>query len=98
LCRIGLIRLLHTRLMSTKLNRRDFLNTSLRGGLAVAGAGLLSPLGSRAVEPIKRPGEPRLQLSLAAYSFRDTFKQKDPAKRFTLDDFIDYCADHSCVG
>jgi sugar phosphate isomerase/epimerase len=58
----------------------------------------LSPLGARAVEPIKRPGKPRLQLSLAAYSFRDTFKHKDPAKRITLDDFIDYCADHGCVG
>ena len=64
----------------------------------MAGAGLLSPLGSQAVEPLKRSGKPRLQLSLAAYSFRDTFKHKDPAKRITLDDFIDYCADHGCAG
>jgi sugar phosphate isomerase/epimerase len=50
------------------------------------------------VEPIKRTGEPRLQLSLAAYSFRDTFNHKDPAKRITLFDFLDYCADHGCAG
>ena len=51
-----------------------------------------------AIEPIKRPGKPRLQLSLAAYSFRDTFQHKDPAKRITMDDFLDFCADHGCAG
>lgn len=50
------------------------------------------------MEPLKRPGKPRLQLSLAAYSFRDFFKHKDPAKRITLDDFVDFCADHGCDG
>lgn len=51
-----------------------------------------------AVEPIKRRGTPRFPLSLAAYSFRDFFKPKDPAKRITIFDFIDYCADQGLPG
>jgi len=84
--------------MSNNLTRRSFLNTTLRSGLAVAGTALLNPFPIRAVEPIRRSGKPRLALSLAAYSFRETLKHKDPAKRITLDDFIDFCADHSCAG
>jgi sugar phosphate isomerase/epimerase len=84
--------------MKSEITRRDFLKTSVRGGLGLAGAGLLGPLGVLAVEPLKRAGKPRLQLSLAAYSFREFFNHKDPAKRITLDDFVDYCADHGCVG
>ena len=47
---------------------------------------------------MKRAGKPRLQLSLAAYSFRQYFTHKDPAKQITLDDFVDFCADHGCAG
>ena len=51
-----------------------------------------------------RPGEPRLRLSLAAYSFRDFFKdashtRERPApadKQIDLFQFIDYCAEHHC--
>lgn len=39
-----------------------------------------------------------MRLSLAAYSFRDFFNHKEPERRITLDDFIDFCADHGCVG
>jgi len=64
------------------------------GVLAACGAapGLLrrSALG---VEPLKRSGKPRFPLSLAAYSFRDALQGKDPARRITLFDFIDFCAD-----
>ncbi len=57
-------------------------------------------------EAFKRIGQPRLQLSLAAYSFRQYFKdsshpretETDPARRIDLFDFIDYCADHGCAG
>ena len=80
------------------LNRRRFLKATAQTGLSLAGLGLLEMSSARAVEPIKRAGKPRLQLSLAAYSFRDTFNHKDPAKRITLLDFIDYCADHGCAG
>ncbi len=59
-----------------------------------------------AIEPFKRPGTPRLQLSLAAYSFRQFFKDASKAnapepaaeKRIDLFQFIDYCADHGCAG
>lgn len=81
--------------MKTALNRRSFLKTA---SLTAAGLGLLNPPGASAVEPIKRPGRPRLALSLAAYSFRQTFKAANPAKPFTLLDFVDYCADHNLAG
>jgi sugar phosphate isomerase/epimerase len=51
-----------------------------------------------AIEPIKRPGKPRLMLSLAAYSFREFFNAKDPAKKIDLFKFIDYCAEQGCDG
>jgi sugar phosphate isomerase/epimerase len=51
-----------------------------------------------AIPPFERKGGPRLWLSLAAYSFRDTFNHADPAQRITLFDFLDFCADHGCVG
>jgi sugar phosphate isomerase/epimerase len=35
---------------------------------------------------------------LAAYSFRQYFNHADPAKRITIFDFVDYCADHGCQG
>ena len=84
--------------MNNEITRRSFLNTTLQGSLALAGAALLDPLTARAVEPITRTGKPRLQLSLAAYSFRQYFTHKDPAKQITLDDFVDFCADHGCAG
>ena len=86
--------------------RRDFLKTTLHGGCALTGLGLLEMEALIAAEPIKRVGAPRLQLSLAAYSFRDYFKESntkrdtnsDPAKRIDLFQFIDYCAEHGCQG
>ncbi|MSU59608.1 MAG: sugar phosphate isomerase/epimerase [Pedosphaera sp.] len=81
--------------MKAPLNRRNFLKSA---GLSVAGVGLLAAPGARAVEPVNRTGKPRLGLSLAAYSFRVTFKANNPAKPFTLLDFVDYCADHNLAG
>jgi len=92
------VRLLDLPAMKNQMTRRGFLNTSCRSGLALVGAGLLSPLAARAVEPTQRAGKPRLQLSLAAYSFRQFFDQKETAKRINLEDFIDFCADHGCAG
>ena len=59
------------------LSRRSFLGTSA----AVA----LSPLAA-AIDPIKRPDKPKLQLSLAAYSFRQKLDLKKPS--MTLFEFI----------
>jgi sugar phosphate isomerase/epimerase len=83
--------------------RRDFLKASC---LCAAGTGLLWTNPVPAIEPLKRAGNPRLRLSLAAYSFRGYFKDSDrqrdagpiPAKRIDLFQFIDYCADQGCDG
>jgi sugar phosphate isomerase/epimerase len=85
--------------MQSALNRRLFLR---RAALALAAAPLLCP----AIEPFNRQGPPRLRLSLAAYSFRQYFKdgrdkaeaQTDPAKQIDLFQFIDFCAAHNCEG
>jgi sugar phosphate isomerase/epimerase len=84
--------------MNTSFSRRRFLQSSLGTTLALAGGGVLAPLAAPAIEPIKRSGSSRLRLSLAAYSFRQTFNHQDPAKRITLFDFVDFCADHGCDG
>ncbi len=82
--------------------RRDFLKSATVSMAALGLAG--TPVA--AIEPFKRPGTPRLQLSLAAYSFRQFFKDASKAnapepaadKRIDLFQFIDYCADHGCAG
>jgi sugar phosphate isomerase/epimerase len=59
-----------------------------------------------AIEPFRRTGPPRFLLSLAAYSFRDFFRdpnrqQAAPAagsRRIDLFEFIDFCAAHGCDG
>ena len=87
------------------LTRRNFLESTLRTGLALTGLGLLDPPHLGAIEPFKRAGAPRLLLSLAAYSFRDYFEDNnrksegaEPAKRIDLFQFVDYCAEHGCQG
>jgi len=66
---------------------------SRRELFAAAAATSLGLSAGPAIEPITRPGLPRLKLSLAAYSFRqwlDLKKPKDPA--MTLSDLIDFAA------
>jgi sugar phosphate isomerase/epimerase len=77
------------------LPRRQFLRISTASLLA-------APL-ARAIEPFARSGAPRLQLSLAAYSFRESFKDQrnkptNPNGKLDMLSFIDYCADHGCAG
>jgi sugar phosphate isomerase/epimerase len=93
--------------MNNSFRRREFLKTAGQTALALAGLGLLGCSSSLAVEPLKRSGAPRLRLSLAAYSFRQYFnantkkkatKAKDGDRQITMDDFVDYCADHGCDG
>lgn len=78
------------------LNRRKFLRSA-----AVA----LVPLAARAVTPFERQGPARLRLSLAAYSFRDHFRDqpggrtpKAGAPVMEMAGFVDYCASHGCDG
>ncbi|HKQ39869.1 MAG TPA: sugar phosphate isomerase/epimerase family protein [Verrucomicrobiae bacterium] len=74
--------------------RRSFLQLA---ALTAAAAPAL------AIEPFKRPGAPRMRLSLAGYSFRDSFihgnkKSATDGKRIDMIQFIDYCAEHGCEG
>src|SRR6266404_1526213 len=84
--------------MRSPATRRDFLKATCSAGMAFGGLGFALPDTAVAVEPFKRSGTARLELSLAAYSFRQYFTHKDPSKRITLFDFIDFCADHGCQG
>src|SRR5438552_16195801 len=85
--------------MQLTIDRRMFLRLS-------AAALALGPVGALAIEPFKRAGTPRLLLSLAAYSFRQYFKdsnrerklETNPTQRIDLLQFVDYCADHGCTG
>jgi sugar phosphate isomerase/epimerase len=84
--------------MHHRVTRRDFLS---RVGVTAAAA-TLAP-GALAIEPFKRT-KPRMMLSLAAYSFRQYFKEGkgtddkiDTAKRIDMLDFIRYCAEQDCA-
>jgi len=79
----------------------------LRDSAALAAGALLSPfaVGSApGIEPIVRKGAPKLRLSLAAYSFREFFKDSRAGKPYegknALDmfDFVDFCAENGCEG
>src|SRR5688500_14798603 len=81
------------------MNRRRFCQLVGGGALAAAGG------KAGAIEPLVRPGKPRMPLSLAAYSFREFFvdgregnRPLDPARQLDMRKFIDYCADHGCAG
>lgn len=74
--------------------------------MSLAGMALASS-GAMAMEPLKRVGGPRLQLSLAAYSFRNYFRDYNRGSRKTsvpadqqigMEDFIDFCAKNGCDG
>lgn len=79
--------------------RRSFLASSL----SALGA---ASLPAFAIEPINRAGKSRMQIGVAAYSFRDKFqwsrgkeqKAKDGEKLWSILDFIDWCADHNVPG
>ncbi|MCI0537072.1 MAG: sugar phosphate isomerase/epimerase [Verrucomicrobiales bacterium] len=91
--------------MQHQFTRRQFLHKSAGAGLAAATLGPLLP-EVRAIPPLARPGSPRLLLGLAAYSFRDFFKDADhkrdkpppEADQMNMFQFVDYCAEHGCDG
>jgi sugar phosphate isomerase/epimerase len=88
--------------MTHQLTRRSFLASCALscGGFVFSADRLYSP------EPFRRTGPPRLLLSLAAYSFRQYFKDTnheresdvDAAKRIDLFRFVDYCAEQGITG
>jgi sugar phosphate isomerase/epimerase len=73
------------------ISRRNFLKSSALTGLMGASTGFLTP-SLEAIEPIKRSGPARFRLSVVAYSFRELFNSKDPAKKIDLFQFIDFAA------
>ena len=87
-----------------RFSKREVLR-SIGAVSAVAGLGVALPARLPGAPPRKRKGKARLNLSLAAYSFRDYFntathaqrKPKD-AKIIDMHGFIDYCADHELQG
>ncbi len=69
--------------------RRQFLQSTLVAGTALA----VGRHHAAAIEPFRRPGRPRLRLSLAAYSYNrylDLRRRKKPS--MTLEQFIDGAA------
>jgi sugar phosphate isomerase/epimerase len=92
------------------VTRRDFLKLSAAASLAATA--LPSSLAAAtaapapAAPPFHRTGQPRLRLSLAAYSFRENFatmrgrpNPNVPAGRATdMFKFLDYCAAQGCEG
>jgi sugar phosphate isomerase/epimerase len=85
-------------MMNEPLSRRQFLRTSLGAGLGWVGVSAMGLRSAWGIEPIRRSGWPRFALSLAAYSFREFFSPKAGARRITLFEFIDYCAEQGLQG
>jgi sugar phosphate isomerase/epimerase len=86
-------------------SRRDFLKLSAAAGLAAAAARALRAAPAAGAGPFGRSGPPRLKLSLAAYSFRESFPtmrgkaaKSPPARPIDMFKFIDYCAAQGCAG
>jgi sugar phosphate isomerase/epimerase len=84
-----------------RLSRRQFLSVAAVSGLA----GSLAPV-AHAAGPFTRTGGARLRLSMAAYSLRKYFavnrgkpnRDVPPDRTIDLFKFIDYCAEHGCLG
>jgi sugar phosphate isomerase/epimerase len=69
------------------------IHPSRRDWLAACAAGALCAPAVRAIDPIVRTGNPKLKLSVAAYSFRQWLDlKKKPKPDMTLADFIDFAA------
>jgi sugar phosphate isomerase/epimerase len=95
----------------TPISRRDFVKSTAAAALAATAVPALmhaaSPTGANRENPFHRAGKPRLMLSLAAYSFRESFptmrgkpNAKAPQGNAALDmfKFVDYCVEHGCDG
>jgi sugar phosphate isomerase/epimerase len=65
------------------MHRREFVSSVVTGAAALA----VPAAAAGAIDPIKRTGGPRMKLSLAAYSFRDSLA--GAKKSMTLDDFVE---------
>jgi sugar phosphate isomerase/epimerase len=92
--------------MHPTISRRHFLRGSFGTAVSLTGLGVFDSEHAEAIPPLQRAGSSRLMLSMAAYSFRDSFRDSahkqaptaDPSKRIDMFQFIDYCAEHGCYG
>jgi sugar phosphate isomerase/epimerase len=84
--------------MQNPLSRRAWLARASALGLSSAALSRINFV--RGEESLPRKSPSRMKLSLAAYSFRDFFKESSDAGAKTMDmlSFVDYCADHDCDG
>ncbi len=76
------------------MSRRTFLKSTVGIGAGLCASGL-SPCIRRAsaIEPIERPHNPRLKVSLAAYSLRERLQRKRGTDgAMDLNAFVTYCA------
>lgn len=78
--------------MSKRKDRRSFFRdaTMITAGAVGGLAGGLFPLGTAAIEPIRRNGTAKFKFSLSGYSYRSLLTGNPP--KLTLDDFIKDCA------
>jgi sugar phosphate isomerase/epimerase len=72
--------------MSRPISRRNLIGVTATAVATVAMGGT-----AMAIEPIKRPGNARLRLSLAAYSYRD-YLQGKAEPHMTYEEFVDRAA------
>lgn len=72
--------------MTSPLTRRGLFGATA----ATLASAALNKAGA-AIDPIKRPGSPRLRLSLAAYSYRD-YLQGKAEPHMTVEEFVDRAA------
>ncbi len=77
--------------MNTPLSRRAWLTRT------AALSTLAAVPWTRAEESLPRKTPSRMKLALAAYSFREFFKE-DAAKSIDMFRFVDFCAEHQCDG
>ncbi len=81
------------------MKRRNFLKHGCLGSLACASAATFRNPSTWAIGPIERPQPGRLQLSLAAYSFRKYLQPKgDKPAEMDLFEFVDFCHQQSLAG
>ena len=84
------------------LTLRGMIPFSRRRFLQLSGLTLLAGRAGFSIEPFPHAGPARLGLSLAAYSFRDFFKDNqgkmNAAGTLDMFGFLDYCAELDCAG
>ncbi len=90
---------------ANEITRRDLLRAGVASLSAISLGTMPShtlPLAS-AAEPVTRNGKPHMKLSLAAYSFsrvlpRSWTPDQLADAKYSLEKFIDFCAEHDCDG